>query len=107
MTQQQTLQQDLKNYTTQNNTEETHKQESNLAENKPLNNGLVIRYRHDRGWFTTLGDTVVTEFSQTEQEQITQLEEDYYKVVQKIAIHIYKVMNKMTETQRDILTDGL
>lgn len=89
--QQQTSEKANATSSTQDRLNETHNNASNLAENIPLDSGLVIRRRDDK-WFTTLGDTTVTKPTTTKEEQIEQLETDQYSIMIKIAIHVYKSM---------------
>lgn len=84
---------------TQDSLKETHKQDSNLVETIPLENGFIVR-RHDKKWFTTLGDTVITEPTDNYNGQLEQLDDLNYKVLINIFTQVYKALKKLEETDR-------
>lgn len=89
--QQQTTEKENATSTTQNIANETHKQDSNLVENIPLENGFVIR-RRDKQWFTTLGDTKITELTENYSAQLEQIDELNWKVLINVMIHVFRTM---------------
>lgn len=80
---------------TQNSVEETHNNDY-LSDEVKLANGLIIRRRNDK-WFTTLGDTIISEPTKTYSEQLKQIDEINYELLIKMMVHVNKVMNKVQD----------
>lgn len=97
--QQQTSHKEDVTSSTQDKSNGTLNKDLNLVETIPLENGFIVR-RHDKKWFTTLGDTVITEPTDNYNGQLEQLDDLNYKVLINIFTQVYKALKKLEETDR-------
>lgn len=96
--------------TSQNITEETHRGDYLASDRQLEGTPFVIRWRADRGYFLTIGDTRLTEPTKTEKETLDRLHKEMYSMIAGMIVHIVKLLKKddiVTEQKIEPITGGL
>lgn len=90
-------QQDSISTDTLNNTEETHKDDY-LTEHKTIEGTPFMMRRVQNKWFITIGDTRITEPTDTEKEQLDKFVTEMWQIILKVCIHVNQRMDEYKKT---------
>lgn len=83
---------------TQNNAGETLNN-GYLAENRQIENTPFVLRRREKGYFLTIGDTRITEPTETEQETLDRLTKEEWIIIAAMIVHVVKILK-----ENDIVT---
>lgn len=67
-----------------------------LAENIQLEDTPFVLRRREQGWFITIGDTRITEPTETREETVERLDKEQWKIIAAMIVHVVKLL---TETK--------
>lgn len=91
---------------TQNNAEETLNN-GYLAENRQIENTPFVLRRREKGYFLTIGDTRITEPTETEQETLNRLKEEKWIIIAAMIVHVVKILKENDIVTHHKVTDSL
>lgn len=92
---------------TPNYAEKTHKSNYLATDEQLEGTPFVIRWREGKGWFLTIGDTRITDPTNTKEETLDLMKKDLWKIIAAMIVHIVNLLHKnpdMEVTKNDNMT---
>lgn len=79
---------------TQSYAEKTHKQDYLATDEQIEKTPFVLRWRHEKGWFLTIGGTRITEPTLTKEQTLVKLTENTWELIAGMIVHITNLLIK-------------